>query len=309
MLAALQVDNNPGYGEYNIRMIHEWHLRDRVFRIERRALVMGILNVTPDSFSDGGQFDDVARAIAHGLEMVRDGADLLDVGGESTRPGSLPVAAEEQIRRVLPVVRELRQQTDVPISVDTSSAAVARACLEAGADLLNDVTALRGDAETAAVVREFGAGVVLMHMRGTPATMQDNPVYQDVIAEVLGFLQERLQFTGDAGIAANRVVLDPGIGFGKTKTHNLELLARLGELQRLGRPVLLGVSRKGFLGGALGGRPPAERVAASLAAACHGLAHQAAHILRVHDVRATRDAAEVLAAILSVTNSPNPVGG
>lgn len=290
-------------------MIHEWHLRERVLRIDRRALIMGILNVTPDSFSDGGQFTDVEAAVAHGLDMVRDGADLIDVGGESTRPGSLPVPDDEQIRRVLPVVRELRNRTDVPISVDTSSAVVARACLEAGADVINDVTALRGDPDTAAVVRSFDAGVVLMHMRGTPATMQDNPVYQDVVSEVLGFLQERLQFAGDLGIAANRVVLDPGIGFGKTKTHNLELLARLGEFRRLGRPLLLGVSRKGFLGGGLGGRPPAERVAASLAAACHGLAHEAVQILRVHDVRATRDAAEVMAAIHSVTNSPIPVGG
>lgn len=277
-------------------MLHEWHFRDRVLNVHARAQVMGILNVTPDSFSDGGQFTVVDQAVEHGLQMIRDGADLLDVGGESTRPGSQPVAADEELRRVLPVVEALRRHTDVPISVDTSKAVVARACLEAGADIVNDVTAL-GDPEMPAVVREFDAGVVLMHMQGTPATMQIRPTYEDVVAEVVGYLQDRLQFAGNVGIAANRVVLDPGIGFGKTKVHNLKLLAHLTELARLGRPVLLGVSRKGFLGGAIGGRPPAERMAASVAAACYALSCEAVHVLRVHDVRATRDAVEVLAAI------------
>jgi dihydropteroate synthase len=278
-------------------MTLEWRLRDRVLRIDRRTLVMGILNVTPDSFSDGGLHTDIHGAVAAGLEMIRQGADLLDIGGESTRPRSQPVSLDEELRRVVPVVRELRKLTDIPISVDTSKAEVARAALEAGADIINDVTALRGEAEMATVVRDFGAGLVLMHMQGTPATMQDCPVYRDVVAEVRDFLQERLQFAVNVGIATNRVVLDPGIGFGKTDAHNLELLAHLEEFRYLGRPLLLGVSRKGFLGRVTGGRPATERLAASLAAVCHGMTHHAVHIVRVHDVRATRDAAEVLTAI------------
>jgi dihydropteroate synthase len=276
--------------------MHEWHLPDRVLRLDR-PLVMGIVNVTPDSFSDGGQFDSAAAAVTHGLSLVEQGADLLDVGGESTRPGAQPVPLAEELRRVLPVVQGLRARTEVPLSVDTSKAAVARACLEAGAQVINDVTALRGDPDMAAVVRDAGAGVVLMHMQGTPASMQQAPHYDDVVAEVAAFLQERLQTAADLGIAVPRVVLDPGIGFGKTRDHNLRLLARLAALQALGRPVCLGVSRKGFFGRLLQNRPPEGRLAASLAAACHAVGRQAAQVLRVHDVEATRDAVTILAAI------------
>jgi dihydropteroate synthase len=267
----------------------EWHLPDRVLQIGRQPLVMGIVNVTPDSFSDGGRLPDVDAAVAHGLQLVQQGADLLDVGGESTRPGSKPVPLEEELARVLPVVAALKKQANVAISVDTSKPAVARRCLEAGAHVINDVTALGGDAAMAGVVRDFRAGAILMHMLGTPPTMQLNPIYEDVTTEVVSFLHSRLQVAETQGIDHRRLVVDPGIGFGKTTAHNLELLVRLRELQQLGRPVCLGVSRKGVIGQVLG-RPVAERLAGSLTAICHALAKEAAQIVRVHDVRETHDA-------------------
>ncbi len=276
--------------------MHEWHLPDRVLRLTGRALVMGIVNVTPDSFSDGGRFASTEAAVAHGLALIEQGADLLDVGGESSRPGAEAVPLEEELRRVLPVVRELAARTTVPLSVDTTKAAVADACLAVGAHIVNDITALRGDADMAGVAAARRAGVVLMHMRGTPQTMQAAPHYDDVVGEVRRFLEERLHAAAAAGIEAGRVVIDPGIGFGKTAAHNLELLARLGELLTLGRPLCLGVSRKGFLGKATG-RTPEERLVASLAAACHAVVRGAAQIVRVHDVRETRDAVTILAAI------------
>jgi dihydropteroate synthase len=274
----------------------DWHLRDLVLHPGCPPLVMGIVNVTPDSFSDGGRFADAAVAVAHGLQLVREGADLLDIGGESTRPGAAPVSLEEELARVLPVVRGLVSQTRIPLSVDTSKAEVARQALAAGAHAINDVTALRGDPDMAAVVRDFGAGIILMHMQGTPATMQLQPTYADVVREVVAFLEARLQAAVDLGIAACRVVLDPGIGFGKTAVHNRELLSRLGELQRLGRPVCLGVSRKGFLGKLLN-RPVQERLAGSLAAVCFALARHTAQVVRVHDVAPTRDAVTVFTAL------------
>jgi dihydropteroate synthase len=274
----------------------DWHLRDRALTPGDPPLVMGIVNVTPDSFSDGGHFATVEAAVAHGLELAAEGAALLDVGGESTRPGSLPVPLDEELNRVVPVVERLARSTEVPISVDTCKAEVARQALAAGAHIINDVTALQGDPAMAAVVRDRGAGVILMHMQGTPATMQQDPVYDDVVGEVMRFLEARLQAVADLGIAGARVVLDPGIGFGKTAEHNLRLLARLDELQRLGRPVCLGVSRKGFLGKLLS-RPVERRLAGSLAAVCHALARRSAQILRVHDVAETRDAVELFAAL------------
>jgi dihydropteroate synthase len=273
-----------------------WQLRDRTLRPGAVPLVMGIVNVTPDSFSDGGHFAAPEGAVAHGLELVRQGADLLDVGGESSRPGAQPVPQDEELRRVVPVVRELARRSTVPISVDTCKAAVARAALEAGAHAINDITALRGDPDLAGVVRAFGAGVVLMHMQGTPATMQQAPSYADVVAEVVAFLEARLQAAAELGIAGPQVVLDPGIGFGKTVRHNLELLANLDRLSRLGRPVCLGVSRKGFLGSVLG-RPAGQRLAGSLAAACYALARGTAQLVRVHDVAETRDAVVLLGAL------------
>ncbi|MCI0455977.1 MAG: dihydropteroate synthase [Gemmataceae bacterium] len=277
-------------------MTHTWQLLDRVLTIGRRPLVMGIVNVTPDSFADGGRYTSTEAAVAHGLDLARQGADLLDVGGESTRPGSLPVSLEEELARVVPVVEALAAQTNVPLSVDTAKAEVARQCLQRGAQIINDVTALTGDPEMVEVVRRFGAAVVLMHMQGTPATMQNEPRYDDVVAEVAKFLAQRLAAVTAAGIEEGRVAVDPGIGFGKTLEHNLRLLARLEELQKLGRPVCLGVSRKGFIGRVLD-RPLEDRLAGSLAAVCHAQAHGAVQVVRVHDVGPTRDAVTLFAAI------------
>jgi dihydropteroate synthase len=274
----------------------EWRLRDRILYPGRGVLVMGVVNVTPDSFSDGGRFAAAEAAVAHALDLARQGADILDVGGESTRPNAVPVDLEEELRRVLPVVRELATRTDRPLSVETYKAETARQALEAGAHIINDITALRGDTKMAEIVRTFGAGLVLMHMQGSPQTMQQNPVYGDVTNEVAEFLEARLQAAADMGIAGSQVVLDPGVGFGKTREHNLELLARLVELQRLGRPVCLGVSRKGFMGSLLG-RPTTERLASSLAAVCHAMAYGAAQIVRVHDVAETRDAVRLFQAL------------
>ncbi|MBI3821634.1 MAG: dihydropteroate synthase [Planctomycetes bacterium] len=253
---------------------------------------MGIVNVTPDSFSDGGQFVHTDTAIAHALELVRQGADLLDIGGESTRPGSQPVPLADELARVLPVVTALTKQTSVPISIDTSKADVASACLQAGAHIINDVTGLTGDPRMADVVRDFGAGVVVMHMQGSPATMQVAPKYDDVIADLSRYFSERLQTLTTHGIAREAIVLDPGIGFGKTRAHNIKLLADLAKFQQLGRPVCLGVSRKGFLGKLLD-RPVEERLAGSLAAAAYALADNAVQILRVHDVAAHCDLVRV----------------
>jgi dihydropteroate synthase len=257
---------------------------------------MGVVNVTPDSFSDGGRFLDPHAAIDHALDLVENGADLLDVGGESTRPGSQPVPLDEELRRVVPVVEALARQTGAAISVDTSKAEVARQALAAGASIVNDVTALRGDPEMPQIVRTTGAGAILMHMQGTPATMQLAPHYDDVLADLDRFFEDRLHELTAGGIAAEQLTLDPGIGFGKTDAHNLTILAGLGRLTRFGRPVCLGVSRKGFLG-RLTGRSATQRADASLAAACHGLSRGWVQIVRTHDVAGTRDAVRVLEAI------------
>lgn len=272
--------------------MNAWWIRGRELAIDRRCLVMGIVNVTPDSFSDGGRFVQTDAAIVHGLEMVRQGADLLDIGGESTRPGSQPVSLDEELKRVVPVVTALAHQTDVPISVDTSKSEVADACLRAGARIVNDVTGLAGDARMADVVRDHGAGAIVMHMQGTPPTMQVAPAYDDVVAEIHAFLARRLQALMAHGIAHDFIALDPGIGFGKTREHNISLLAHLARFVDLGRPICLGVSRKGFLGKLLD-RPVDQRLAGSLAAAAFGLAQNAVHILRVHDVAETRDLVRV----------------
>jgi dihydropteroate synthase len=274
----------------------QWHFRDRSVTIGSPPLVMGIVNVTPDSFSDGGLFASTPAAVEHGLRLASEGADILDIGGESSRPGSHRVSLEEELARVLPVVRELVAKTDVPISVDTTKAEVARRALEAGAAIVNDITAGRGDAGMIDVVRDFGAGFVLMHMQGTPETMQDNPTYGNVLEEVRDFLEARVQACTDAGITADRLAIDPGIGFGKTLEHNLILMRDLGELAAMGRPVVLGVSRKGMLG-QITGRPRSDRMAASLAAVCYCASRGAAHVLRVHDVAPTVDAAKVIGAI------------
>jgi len=259
------------------------------------ARLMGVVNVTPDSFSDGGLYLDPAAAVAHGRELAEAGAVVLDVGGESTRPGAEPVGAEEELRRVVPVVRGLRD-CGCELSVDTSKAAVAAAAIDAGATIVNDVTALRGDPEMAALCAERDATVVLMHMLGEPRTMQNDPRYDDVVAEVKAFLAERLAAATAAGIAAERVWLDPGIGFGKTAAHNMELLRRLGELRELGRPLVVGTSRKSFIGrvdGSAAGERLGGTIASSVIAAAEG-----AEVLRVHDVAEVRQALAVATAIL-----------
>jgi dihydropteroate synthase len=276
-----------------------WNIRGRALTITR-PLVMGIVNVTPDSFSDGGQYLDTTAAVDQAFRLVDDGADLLDVGGESTRPGSQPVTLDEELRRVIPVIEALGHRIAVPISVDTSKAEVARQALAVGAAIVNDVTALLGDPAMPAVARDACAGVILMHMRGTPATMQQAPEYPEGVLTALDrFFQSRLQDLPGLGIHAENVVLDPGIGFGKTAAHNWEILARLGELGKCGRPVCLGVSRKGLFGKLLD-RPVKERLAASLAVACAAMAAGAAQILRVHDVAATRDAVRVFERLKTV---------
>jgi dihydropteroate synthase len=283
--------------------------------MSRDYRLMGIVNVTPDSFSDGGAFLDADAAIAHAHRLVAEGAEILDVGGESTRPGAAPVAEAEELRRVLPVVAGLAERgNSAQISIDTSKAAVARAALAAGASFVNDVSALRADPEMAGVVADSGAECCLMHMRGEPRTMQDDPRYEDVVDEVRAFLEERLAFAVGEGIAAERIMLDPGIGFGKTEAHNLELLRRLGEIAALGRPVVIGTSRKGFLGRILGraaGRAEPVAVEDRLAGtvASNVLAYErGASVFRVHDVAPVRDALAVAAATLGERWTPSSPG-
>ncbi len=255
---------------------------------------MGIVNVTPDSFSDGGEFLAPGAAIAHGLALLDEGADILDIGGESTRPGAAEVSAHDELERVIPVIEGLAE-AGATISIDTSKAVVAERALAAGAEIVNDVTAL-GDPAMAAVCAEAGSGLILMHMKGTPRTMQQGPTYGDLLGEIRGFLAERLRRAIDAGVPEAKIWLDPGIGFGKTTKHNIELIDRLGELSDLGRPLVLGASRKSFLG-ALSGRDVDRRLGGSLAAGVIGLM-RGADVLRVHDVGATREALEVAEAIM-----------
>ena len=264
-------------------------------RFERPA-VMGVLNVTPDSFSDGGMFEDPGAAIAHGRALAAEGADLVDVGGESTRPGAEPVSEPVELGRVVPVI-EVLAGDGVPLSIDTSKAAVARAAIAAGASFVNDVTALRGDPEMVGVVAEAGVDVCLMHMQGEPRTMQDDPRYGEVVSEVRAFLEERLAWAVGEGIGEDCVWLDPGIGFGKTLEHNLELIRRLDEIVAIGRPVVFGASRKRFLG-RLTGRAERERVAGTVTANVLAFERGAA-MFRVHDVAATRDALAVAGATLN----------
>jgi len=267
---------------------------------------MGIVNVTPDSFSDGGRFLDSEAAIAHARRLREEGAAILDVGGESTRPGAEPVPEDEELRRVVPVIEAL----DGDISIDTTKAAVARAALAAGATIVNDVSAFRFDPAIAAVTAEAGAGCVLMHMLGEPRTMQADPRYGDVVSEVKAFLEERLAFAVAEGVPEQRVWLDPGIGFGKTVEHNLELLARLGEIVAIGRPVVIGASRKSFLG-KLTGRQTDERLAGTIATTIIAY-ERGARIFRVHDVAPNADALQVAGATVgrewktTTTSPPSP---
>ena len=271
-----------------------WRHRTGEIRLDRTR-VMGILNVTPDSFSDGGRHLDPDQALRHGFEMVEHGADLLDVGGESTRPGSDPVSAEEEWRRVGPVMRDLAAKVDVPLSVDTMKPEVAAKAIEAGASIVNDVSGLREPAMVHVVARSR-VGAVVMHMLGNPKTMQNHPEYADVVGEVRSFLTERIRVLEVAGVATDAVAVDPGVGFGKTQEHNLALLQHLDRIVALGHPVVVGVSRKSFIEG-LGGGEPGERLPGSIAAATLAVA-RGAHVVRVHDVRETVRAMRVADAVL-----------
>jgi len=261
---------------------------------------MGVLNVTPDSFSDGGSYAGPEDAVRRGMQMVEEGADILDIGGESTRPGAAAVDAKEELRRVLPVIQALRKETDVCLSVDTSKAAVAREALDAGVEIVSDVTALGGDVEMCETVRRSGAGAVLMHMQGTPRTMQANPCYNDVVAEVGAFLASRADALVEKGLERERLAIDPGIGFGKTLDHNLKLLAQLQSLGICGLPVVVGLSRKSFLG-KLTGRETEDRLAGSLAALAYCVMH-GAHVMRVHDVKESVDVIRTITSLMAAGN-------
>ncbi|MCX8103679.1 MAG: dihydropteroate synthase [Candidatus Bipolaricaulota bacterium] len=275
-------------------------MTDVLSGLGRRTLVMGILNVTPDSFSDGGKFFSLESAVARARQLIREGADIVDIGGESSRPGAQPVSVDEELRRVVPVIRAIRKESSVPISIDTYKAAVAEAALEAGANMMNDISALRFDPQMVRVVAQARVPVVLMHMQGTPQTMQQNPVYTDVMREIKEFLAERIAFAQTRGVEKERIIIDPGIGFGKTVAHNIEILRRLGELKELGCPILIGTSRKSFIGrlGSTTSEPlPVDQrlegtIASTVIAVLNG-----AQLVRVHDVAALKRALAIVDAV------------
>jgi dihydropteroate synthase len=268
-----------------------------VLDLGSRTLVMGILNVTPDSFSDGGRFQDRDPALAHAREMVAAGADILDIGGESTRPGAAPLSEEEELRRIIPVIERLSPEIPVPISVDTYKSRVAERALEAGAAVVNDISGLRFSPDMGDVVAKYGAALVIMHIKGTPRDMQQNPVYGDVVGEILEYLGEGIRLAEQAGIDRERVMIDPGIGFGKTLEHNLEILNRLDEFRSLGRPIVLGTSRKKFIGTVLGIPEPDLRVQGTAATVVLGI-ERGASVVRVHDVAPMVQAARMADAIV-----------
>jgi dihydropteroate synthase len=256
---------------------------------------MGILNVTPDSFSDGGRFVDPIAAVDQAQRMIGEGADIIDIGGESTRPGTSYVNEEEEIARIRPIVEALGKRTDIPLSIDTRKASVAQVALDLGVAIVNDVSALQDDSRMVQVIEESGAGVVLMHRQGHSATMQDAPHYEDVVGEVKSFLAERVALAQSRGIPPDHIIIDPGIGFGKTCNQNLKILAQLGEIVKLNQPLMVGLSRKGFIG-ELTGKPVAEREMGNAAAMAMAV-WQGAHILRVHDVASMKDSIRVAQAL------------
>lgn len=268
------------------------------FRLDfsKKSYIMGVLNVTPDSFSDGGLFFDKGRAVEHAFRMVEDGADILDIGGESTRPGSDPVSLEEELRRTLPVIEAIAEAVKVPVSIDTYKAEVARRALDAGASLVNDISGLRFDPDMPKLVAERRVPVVLMHIKGNPKDMQKNPEYEALIPEVMEYLRISILLALKSGIPENMILIDPGIGFGKTASHNLEIIRNLQEFTRLGKPLVMGVSRKAFLGKILDGASAADRLEGTAAAVAVSLLN-GAHIVRVHDVKEMARVAKVVDAI------------
>ena len=279
------------------RKLYTMKLRGKALELGRRTLIMGILNITPDSFSDGGRFADYERALAQAFELISAGADILDVGGESTRPGSDPVPLPVELERVIPVIRAVRESSDIPISIDTNKSEVALQSLAAGADIINDVSSLRFDPAMVRVAAESGAPVIMMHMLGAPRTMQVNPVYESVISEIIAFLEQRVKFAVQNGIERSQIIVDPGIGFGKTVTHNLNIIRDLDRFSCMDRPIMLGASRKRFIGKLLG-RPEGERELGTAVVNGFGIA-AGAHILRVHDVAFHREAVGMAEAVRS----------
>lgn len=279
-----------------------WQLRTRRLEFARRPLLMGIVNVTPDSFSDGGRFFDLQQALEHARQLAAAGADILDIGGESTRPYSKPVSIDEERRRTAPLIAALAQEASVPLSIDTSKADVADAAVRAGAEIINDVTACTGDPAMLSLVRETSAGLVAMHMQGTPQTMQDDPAYDDVVAEIHQYLQDRRQALIAGGIDRERICLDPGVGFGKTHQHNLTLAADCWRFHDLGAPLLVGHSRKGFIAKVLGDKE-ADRTAGTVGVSL-SLARQGVQILRVHDVAVVRQALLLFEATGGIDGQP-----
>lgn len=278
-------------------------VRNREICLENKVLVMGILNVTPDSFSDGGKFFDVNAAVERALQMEEEGADIIDIGGESTKPGAVPTSEIDEVRRVLPVIQKVVKHTSVPLSIDTSKAEVARCALDAGVSIVNDVTALRGDSKMAAVVAEFSAGLVLMHMQGAPQNMQEGPTYTSVVREIHEFFQRQLRVAQQAGINAEQIILDPGIGFGKSLVHNLILLQQLSAFKDLGRPLLIGPSRKSFIGEVLQCEIH-QRIMGTAAAVSIGIMHGAT-MVRVHDVAEMVQVVRVLQAVCDANEEIN----
>ena len=274
--------------------------RGKSLTFGKRTWIMGILNVTPDSFSDGGRYLDASRAIAYAHQMIEDGADIIDIGGESSRPGALPVSTDEELIRVLPVIEALASRTETLLSIDTCKPAVARSALQAGANIVNDITAL-SDAEMAGVVAEMGAGLILMHMKGVPRTMQHSPAYRDLIPEILIFLRRRIEKAEAEGVCPTRIMIDPGIGFGKTAEHNLEILRGLDAFQSLDKPILIGTSRKSFIGKILNLPNPDDRLEGTAATVAWAIA-RGADVVRVHDVKAMCQIAQMTDAIHRRTN-------
>jgi len=273
----------------------EIRCRGKTLPLGSRVLIMGILNVTPDSFSDGGRYVDPIAAVDQAQKMIAEGADIIDIGGESTRPGVSYIDEKEEIARIRPMVEALGKRTDIPLSIDTRKAAVAQVALDLGVAIVNDVSALQDDSRMAQVIEESGAGVVLMHRQGHSATMQEAPHYEDVVGEVKSFLAQRVVLAQSMGIPSDHIMVDPGIGFGKTCNHNLRILANIDEILKLNQPLMIGLSRKGFIG-ELTGKPVAEREIGN-AAAMAMVVWQGAHILRVHDVAAMKDAIRVAQAL------------
>lgn len=265
-------------------------------RLGEKTCIMAVLNVTPDSFSDGGLFFDLKKAVKRAIDMEKQGADILDIGGESTRPGALAVLSSEQIKRVVPVIKALKERIKIPISIDTSSAMVAKEALKAGAKIVNDITGLRGDVKMAGVAAKYKAGLCIMHIKGAPRNMQDEPRYKDLMKEICDWLKGGINIAKRSGVSENRIIVDPGIGFGKTVKHNLEIIRNLEILNSMGRPVLVGPSRKSFIGKILD-LPVDERLSGTIAAVVLAI-NNGAHIIRAHDVKEVKQASLVADAIL-----------